>query len=309
PSATTGRASRKGTPKRSSSRSIASTRAATTERTVKASGSRSPPGSWSCTAARRPHGIARTAASRSSWSCRSRRLRERSATHERSSSAAPPFSRSSRARWCIHAPGSFSLAISRRRWGGVSTAVPRGHSRRHRPPRRRTALRGRSNRLIARLAGADAVHLLELRDEDLAVTDLAGLRRLDDRLDDPLDELVGDRDLDLHLRQEIYDVLRAAVELRVAALTPETLHLGNRHALDADLGERIADIVQAKRLDDGGNQLHRTPLSVSYGIFGLELRPGRGLRCVLEPDSVAESNRNSHRRPPGRRVGAWAPDH
>ena len=48
------------------------------------------------------------------------------------------------------------------------------------------------------------------------------------------DELVRDDDLDLHLRQEVDDVLGAAVELGVALLAAEALHLGDGHALDAD---------------------------------------------------------------------------
>src|SRR5690606_34332413 len=38
------------------------------------------------------------------------------------------------------------------------------------------------DRLIARLTRPDAVNLLEIGDEDLAVSDLTGLRRADDRL-------------------------------------------------------------------------------------------------------------------------------
>src|SRR5690606_9946006 len=60
-----------------------------------------------------------------------------------------------------------------------------------------------SDRLVAGLAGTDPVHLLQRGHENLAVADLAGLRGLDDRLDHALDELVGNRDLDLHLRQEV----------------------------------------------------------------------------------------------------------
>src|SRR5262245_32879562 len=71
---------------------------------------------------------------------------------------------------------------------------------------------------VSGLAGAYAIDLLERGDEDLAVPHLAGLCRLDDRLDRALDELVGDCDLDLDLGQEVDDVLRAAVELRMPAL-------------------------------------------------------------------------------------------
>src|SRR5262245_43338464 len=41
----------------------------------------------------------------------------------------------------------------------------------------------RSKRVVVRLAGADADRVLERRDEDLAVADLAGARRGGERLD------------------------------------------------------------------------------------------------------------------------------
>src|SRR5512143_448016 len=82
------------------------------------------------------------------------------------------------------------------------------------PPVRRAAL----HRRFAALSGADPHHLLDGGHEDLAVPDLARARRLDDRLDRALDEAVGHDQLDLHLGQEVDDVLRAAVELRVPFL-------------------------------------------------------------------------------------------
>ena len=63
------------------------------------------------------------------------------------------------------------------------------------------------------------------------------------------DELVGDGNLHLHLRQEIDDVLGTAVQLRVAPLPTEPLHFGDRHSLDTDLRERVAHVVEAKRFD------------------------------------------------------------
>src|SRR5512134_1918486 len=53
---------------------------------------------------------------------------------------------------------------------------------------------GRSDRVPAALAGADAHDFLDVREEDLAVADPAGARRLLDRLDDLGDEVVGDDD-------------------------------------------------------------------------------------------------------------------
>src|SRR5579883_365568 len=111
-------------------------------------------------------------------------------------------------------------------------------------------------RVGAAFTGADADRLLDRRDEDLAVADLAGVRRLLDRLDRALDLAVLDHDLDLHLGQEAHQVLGAAIDLGLALLAAEALHLAHRQAADADARQRIAHLVKLERLDNGGHQLH-----------------------------------------------------
>ena len=76
-----------------------------------------------------------------------------------------------------------------------------------------------------------------------------------------VEQVVLDRGLDLHLRQEVDDVLGAAVELGVALLAPEALDLGDGDALHADGRERFAHLVELERLDDGGDQFHDNPLA------------------------------------------------
>jgi hypothetical protein len=44
----------------------------------------------------------------------------------------------------------------------------------------------------------------------------------------------------------------------VAALAPEALHLGDRHALHTDVGDGLPHFIELERLDDGGNELHAT---------------------------------------------------
>src|SRR5688572_1891808 len=117
-----------------------------------------------------------------------------------------------------------------------------------------------SERVLARLAGADADHLLEAGDEDLAVTDLPGARRAFDGLDHALDDGVVDRRLDLDLRQEVDDVFGAPVELGVALLSAEALDFGHGDALHADGAEGFAYLVELEGLDDGSHHLHgRSP--------------------------------------------------
>ena len=85
------------------------------------------------------------------------------------------------------------------------------------------------------------------------------LAALLDRLDDAVEHVVLDRGLDLHLRQEVDDVLGAAIELGVALLPAEALDLGDGDALHADRREGLAHLVELERLDDGGNEFHGFP--------------------------------------------------
>ncbi len=85
---------------------------------------------------------------------------------------------------------------------------------------------------------------------------LPSSRGLDDRLDRPVDKAIANDQLDLDLRQEIDDVLGAAIELGVALLAPESLHLRDGESGDADLRQRFADLVQLERLDDRFDFLH-----------------------------------------------------
>src|SRR3712207_9321870 len=66
----------------------------------------------------------------------------------------------------------------------------------------------------------------------LAVADAPGARRLLDRLDGAVHQVVGDDQLDLHLGQEVHDVLSAPVQPRVAFLAAEALGLDDGEALD-----------------------------------------------------------------------------
>jgi hypothetical protein len=82
------------------------------------------------------------------------------------------------------------------------------------------------------------------------------LAALQDRLDAAVDVGVLDDDLDLHLGQEVDHVLGAAVQLGVALLAAETLHLGHGQAGHADLGQRLANLFELEGFDDGGDLLH-----------------------------------------------------
>ena len=86
---------------------------------------------------------------------------------------------------------------------------------------------------------------------------------------DLLEQVGLDRGLDLHLGQEVDDVLGAAVELGVALLPAEALDFGDGDALHADRRQRFAHLVELERLDDCGDQFHARP---SEGLLDREHR-------------------------------------
>src|SRR5207245_6655617 len=92
--------------------------------------------------------------------------------------------------------------------------------------------------------------------EHLPVTGRTGLRRTGDAIDYLLHYDCYDDDRDLHLREEVDRVFRAPVELGVPLLAAEAAHLRDRHADHADAGERLLDVVQLERLDDGLDLFH-----------------------------------------------------
>src|SRR5829696_5540301 len=127
-------------------------------------------------------------------------------------------------------------------------------------PTEPTVLSARLDRVGPHLARPDADDLTDVGDPDLAVADLAGAGSLDDRVDHALNLVVGDHDLDLHLRNEVHLVLGASVDLGVAALTAEPLDVARREAHHAGIAQGFLDLLDAVRLHDRGDELHRRTL-------------------------------------------------
>ena len=94
----------------------------------------------------------------------------------------------------------------------------------------------------------------------LPVADLVGLCGLDDRLDGAVDLIVVEHDVDLHLGQEIHDIFGAAVELGMAFLPAESLDLDHREPLNANLLQRLLDLIKLERLDDRFDLFHAPDL-------------------------------------------------
>src|ERR1700688_1145999 len=90
------------------------------------------------------------------------------------------------------------------------------------------ALNGR----FAAIPVANAYRLGDIVDEDFAVADLAGTRRVRDALDDFLQPGVLNHEFELHFRKKVHVVFLAAVNLFVALLAPVTANLADRHSVD-----------------------------------------------------------------------------
>src|SRR5688572_27831123 len=116
-----------------------------------------------------------------------------------------------------------------------------------------------SNCRLVGFPGADADDLTHSGYENLAVADLPGAGGLDDGIDRAFEQLVGHDHLDLHLRQEIDDVFRAAIKLGVPLLPAESFYLGYRQTADADFRERLAHFIEFEWLENRFDFFHGDP--------------------------------------------------
>src|SRR3954470_24002040 len=98
--------------------------------------------------------------------------------------------------------------------------------------------------LLAGLAGAHAVGLLDRQDEDLAVAHAAGAGVAQDRVDDAADVAGSDDALDLDLWSQVVRQLGAAVALGDALLAARALDLADR-----ERREPLREQVGADRLE------------------------------------------------------------
>src|SRR5262245_5476621 len=128
---------------------------------------------------------------------------------------------------------------------------------------------------VAALASANSDGIVDLRHEDLAVADAAGMGRTADRLDRLLHHLVFDDQFDVHLGQEVDDVFGAAIEFGMSLLPSEPLGLQDGDALEPDLVQRILHLVELEGLDDRFDLLHLLGLSphANAGAAGDAARP------------------------------------
>src|SRR5215218_7750461 len=109
------------------------------------------------------------------------------------------------------------------------------------------------------LPGPDPNRLLDRRYKNLAIADPAGLGCLSDRLDRPFDTVIREHDLELHLREEVDDVLGTTIEFGMALLTPEPLRFDDGDTLQPDILKGLLYLVELEGFDDRFDLFHGKP--------------------------------------------------
>src|SRR5262249_50604301 len=94
---------------------------------------------------------------------------------------------------------------------------------------------------VAPFLVADTDGFVDSGEKNLAVADPPRFRRPGDGLDGAIHSVVRQHCLDLDLGQEVDGVLVAAIDLRVTLLPAVTPHVGDGHAVDTDLLQRVFD--------------------------------------------------------------------
>src|SRR4051794_37997258 len=140
-------------------------------------------------------------------------------------------------------------------------------------------------RLLAGLAGADPVGLLDRHHEHLAVADLAGARVLEDRVDDRRHVTRGHHALELDLGPQPVGQLRAPVALGDPLLAPGALDLRDRQRREAEVEELHPDRLDRLVPDVRLALLHVTGPSFGVGAPRWVSRCGTRPGAALYPTS------------------------
>src|SRR5579862_5952407 len=114
-----------------------------------------------------------------------------------------------------------------------------------------------SQGFLAPLIRADADGVVDGGDENLTVTDFAGLGGFHDGSDRRIGAVVRRDDFEFEFRQEIHAVFTAPIDFGMAFLAAETFDFGDGHALKTDITERVFHFLQFERFYYRFDFLHR----------------------------------------------------
>src|ERR1043166_939784 len=163
-----------------------------------------------------------------------------------------------------------------------------------RPTRARAArelpLRSQSPFSAVVVTATDCVR--DIRNENLAVADLARARRRHQRTDDFVGPASRHYHLQLDLGQQVHLVLHAAIDFLVALLASVAAHLDHRHAVNADGLEGFLHFFEFVRLDDGFDLLHGSLRQASklYPSSPCMLRSRPSISCCVSTRTPAAAS-------------------
>ena len=128
---------------------------------------------------------------------------------------------------------------------------------------------------VISLSGANPHSVVDIRDENLAVTDLTRGCRPHDRVDDLVDETAGNHDFNLDLWNKAYRIFGAMINFGRLFLMAETHDLGHVYARNANLPQRLPNFFEFEWLDDGDDAFH----GIAPGFGGLGFAPRASEHC------------------------------
>src|SRR6185295_7531040 len=114
----------------------------------------------------------------------------------------------------------------------------------------------RGDRRFVLLAGPYPEHLGDVENKDLSVSHLSSAGAPENGIDGGLHEGLGHPDLQAHLLLQVHFHRSASIGLDSLGLAPVAQHAGDGEPPNLAPVQRLQDLVQAVRPDDGDYQLH-----------------------------------------------------
>jgi hypothetical protein len=109
------------------------------------------------------------------------------------------------------------------------------------------------NCLSVPLVCTNSYDVRQIEDKNLSITDLAGLGRVGDDLDDLVGKRIHHGDFDFYLGDELNGIFGTPINFGVPPLTAKAANVGDGDALHAHIADCLANIIELERFNNGGN--------------------------------------------------------
>lgn len=147
-------------------------------------------------------------------------------------------------------------------------------------------------RFTTDFTGPNPNRFIQRRYKDLAVSDLASLGGLQNRIHNFFDVVFRADNFHFDLGDEIDGIFRTAVHFRVTFLASKTADLGDGHSVDTALRKRIFYVFQFEVTNDGFDFFHFNSQQIQRILFwpqfyrdrpGIQSDPLKLLRAKMLP--------------------------